>query len=283
MSKGILGGLLRRAPIVAAAALAVAGLANPARAAVKGDAYSVSLGYDFSSHFISYGVDVWGGGGRACPWSTDSTMFAYGTVTAQFTDQISGFVNVWSDINNNADSDIGGSIQEVDLNIGGTYTWDKFPFTLANGCWWYAGDTEHILDFSVAYNDMDLLMKGFALNPSFLAHWRYEGNGDQNEGWAFVPGIRPTYTLMSDSKYPITLAFPINCAFFTNDLQGGDSGFGYFSAGIAATVPLAFVPEKFGSWSVTGSATYYCTESDALPSNPEDQFVVTALSIGVSL
>lgn len=285
MLKGIRGRLGRRAAVVAAAAtLAVAGLSSPVQAQdEKGSAYSLSLGYDFTSHFISYGADVWGGGGHACPFSSESTMFGYATLTASFTDQISGFVNVWGDINDNADSDIGGSIQEIDLNIGATYAWDKFAFTLAHGCWWYAGDTEHIIDFVAAYNDADMIAKGFAINPSFTVHYRYEGNGAQDEGAAFVPGIKPSFTVFGDTQYPVTLAFPVNVAFFTDDFQGGDSGYGYLSAGIAATVPLSFIPEKYGAWSVTGSAIYYNTPDDAIPGNPTENFVVTAISIGVSI
>lgn len=283
MRDGYREGRVRRGGLLAAL-LVVLMVGSTASAQIKEDkAYSLSLGYDFSSHFVSYGLDVWGGGGHPCPWGNESTMFGYATLTAAFADNLTGFVNVWADINDNADSDIGGSIQEVDLNIGGTFTYEKFAFTLANGCWWYAGDTEHILDFTVAFNDADMLMEGFALNPSFTIHWRYEGNGSQDEGFAFVPGIKPSFTFMKESKYPITVAFPISVAFFTDDFQGGDSGFGYVSAGPAVTVPLSFIPEKFGAWSVTGSLIYYITDEDAIPSNPADSFCVGALSIGVAI
>ena len=105
-----------------------------------------------------------------------------------------------------------------------------------------------------------MLTKGFALNPSVNVHWRYEGNGGQEAGVAIVPGIKPTFALFKDTKYPLTVAFPLNVAFFCSDeFQGGDSGFGYFSGGISVSVPLAFIPEKFGAWAVTGSTTYYST------------------------
>lgn len=284
MLKGICRRLARRAIVMAAGAgLMLAGFASPVQAADEDSAYSFSFGYDKSSHFISYGLDVWGGGGDACPFSGDSTSFAYGTVTAKFSDQISGFVNVWADVNDNIDSDIGGSVQEIDLNIGGTFTMDKFSFTLAHGCWWYAGDTEHIIDFTVAYADGESFVPGLSINPSVTVHWRYEGNGGQDEGVAIVPGIKPTFTLNKESDYPITISLPISVAFFSDDFQGGDSGFGYFSAGVAASVPLSFIPPKFGAWSVTGSVTYYCTDDDAIPGNPADQFTVTAISVGVSI
>lgn len=271
------GGLL-------AAALMLVMTGSMASAQMKEDkAYSLSVGFDFTSHFVSYGVDVWGGGGHACPWSSESTKFAYATLTASFSDNLSGFVNVWSDINDNAESNIGGSIQEVDLNIGVTYAYEKFSFTVANGCWWYAGDTEHVLDFTVAYNDADMFTKGFALNPSFTVHWRYEGNGGQDEGFAFVPGLKPSYTLMTDTKYPVTVSLPMAVAFFTDDFQGGDSGYGYFSVGPAVSVPLSFIPEKYGAWSLSGSIIYYMTDDGAIPSNPRENFCVSTVSIGMSI
>lgn len=275
------GNFRRRLSIGTSALLLALGASTTTQAADK--AYSLSLGVDFTSHFISYGADVWGGGGHACTFSSQATHFAYGTLTAAFSDQLSGFVNVWSDINDNAESNIGGSVQEIDLNIGGTYTMDKFAFTLAHGCWMYASDTEGIIDGTVAYNDADMFAKGFALNPSATLHWRYLGNGSQDTGVAFVPGIKPTFTVNSDTKYPVTISFPISVAIFSDNFQGGDAGYGYFSAGIGASVPLSFIPEKFGAWSVSGNVTYYNTPNDAIPGNKEENFVVSTLSVGVSI
>src|SRR4051812_43386546 len=71
-------------------------------------AYSVSLGTDFVSHFISYGADVWGGGDVMSPFSPHSSAFVYGTFTVGLAndlitkgDSVSAFVNIWSDNNDN--------------------------------------------------------------------------------------------------------------------------------------------------------------------------------------
>ena len=127
------GNLCRRASIgLVALLVAVTASSSVARAGDKSP-YSFSAGVDFTSHFISYGADVWGGGNDASPFSSERTMFVYGTLTLAFTDQLSGFVNVWSDVNDNADSNIGGMVQEIDLNVGATYTIQKFSITLAHG------------------------------------------------------------------------------------------------------------------------------------------------------
>jgi hypothetical protein len=282
-----MGKLKRRASIGAAAMmLAVGAVGSPVRAGDKSP-YSLSLGTDFTSHFVSYGADVWGGGNDASPFSDRRTMFVYGTLTCQFTDQLSGFVNVWSDVNDNAESSIGGQVQEVDLNVGGTYSFlegNKFSITLAHGCWMYAGDVEHVVDVTAAYNDTDMLAKGFALNPSVNFHWRYEGNGGQEEGSALVLGLKPSYTVDFTPQLSVNFSVPMQAAFFlTDEFQGGDSGFAYASIGVGAAVPLKFIPEKFGAWTVSGNLTYYCTESDALPGNKDAGFWVSTLSIGMSI
>jgi hypothetical protein len=282
MPKSFWMGNLRRKAIGAAALLAAVSSTSAVQALDK--PYSLSTGVDFTSHFISYGADVWGGGTKSSPFSSDSTIFGYTTLTLGINDNLSAFVNVWSDLNDNTESSIGGVVQEIDLNTGVTYTYEKFAFTLAHGFWMYGGSTEHVVDFTVAYNDADAISKGFALNPSVNFHWRYEGNGGQDEGLAIVPGLKPSYTFNSDSKYPITLFAPMNVGIFaTDDFQGGDGGLGWFSIGVGASLPLSFIPEKYGAWSVSGSFTYYATDDNAIPGNPEEDFFVSALSIGMSI
>jgi hypothetical protein len=282
MPKSFWMGNLRRKSIIAAAALVLAGGASSAVQA-QDKPYSLSAGVDFTSHFISYGADVWGGGHKSSPFGEESTIFGYTTLSLSINDNLSAFVNVWSDLNDNTESSIGDAVQEVDFNTGVVYTYEKFAFTLAHGFWMYAGDTEHVIDFTVAYNDADMISKGFSLNPSVNVHWRYQGNGGQDEGVAIVPGLKPSYTFATDSQYPITVSVPMNVAFFSDDFQGGDSGLGFFSVGAAASVPLSFIPDKYGVWSLSGSVTYFNTNDDAIPGNPEEDFFVTALSIGMSI
>ncbi len=274
-------GVSSKIALAAAAVLAV----GTSSARADDTKYTFSAGLDFTSHFISFGADVWGAGDSISPFSAKSTAFGYGTLSAAFTDELSGFVNIWSDLNDNVDSNIGGPIQEVDVNVGLTYAWDKFEFTLAHTYWLYGGDNENAIQFAVSYNDADLWGdSGFALNPSLLVHWRYEGIGSQEECAVIQLGVSPTvYTFMEDSDYPISLSVPVNVGFFTDDYQGGEGGgFGYANIGVVGSVPLAFIPAEYGAWSASASVTYWYTPDDEIPGNPEESFVVTALSIGFS-
>lgn len=248
-----------------------------------GDKIAITAGLDFSSHFISFGADVWGGGNeQPLPFESRSTQFLYGTATMKFTDELSGYVNLWSDLNNNTESGIGTPIQEIDFNAGFTYALDKFTFGVAHTYWMFASDEEKALEASIGYNDMDVLAPGFALNPSLLAHYRYDGLGGQECGMVLQAGIRPTFLFNKDGEYPITLAVPAAAAFFIDHYQGGDSGFGYANVGLSASVPLKFIPEGYGAWTAALTSTVWYTPEDSIPGNPDEVFVVTALSFNVA-
>jgi hypothetical protein len=252
-----------------------------------GEAFTFSAGVDTSSHFISFGADVWGGGSDANPFGSDSTRFVYGTVTAKISDEMSAFLNIWSDINNNADDTIGGHIQEVDVNAGISYKFEKFTLGLAHTHWIFSGETENAVEVSLGFDDKGAYESfagaDFALNPAVLVHYRYDVIGSQEDDVAVVQAsIRPTFTFNAESEYPITLAVPAAVAFFLGDYQGGDSGFGYANIGLSASVPLAFIPVQYGAWTAGATATFWHTPDDAIPTNPEENFVVTGLSVGVS-
>ena len=268
------------------AALAAAALAACSTSMVKADTkMSFAGGVDFSSHFVSFGSDVWGGGANFSPFSAKSTTFAHGTVTAAITPELSAFVNVWSDLNDNVNSGIGGPIQEIDLNMGATYSWNKFTFGATYAYWQFGGGAEKAIEASASYNDADMLVKGLALNPSFLAHYRYDVTGDLNEHNACVLqlGISPSYTFLSDTEYPVTLSLPAGIGYFTDPYAGGDgAGIGYADIGLTASVPLAFIPKDYGSWTASANITFYNTPSNDQPGNPRENFLVSTLSVGVS-
>ena len=240
------------------------------------DRISGTVGVSYNSHFISYGADVWGGGDDF--FGSESTGFVFG----EFSLDVKGVTvtaGVWGDINDNVESEIGGEIQEIDVYAGLSYTIANFTLGATYQEWYYAGDEERIVDISVAYDDTGLIFDNFALNPSFLAHLRVDGNGGQEESEAFVLGISPSYTLFESTVVPTTLAIPVNVAFFTDEFQGGDSGFGYVSVGADLSADLGFIPAEYGSWTGNVGITYFHTEDDAIPGNPEDDFITGTVGL----
>jgi hypothetical protein len=280
--------LSRRTRVLAAAAAAATALlaagGSAARAADEkpGSAYSLQVGQTFTSHFISYGVDVWGGGSTLSPFSARSTAFSYGTLTANLNDELSVYANIWTDLNNNVPSAIGGPLQEIDVNFGFTYKLGDLSISAQHGFWNYASDIEKVVDLNVAYADNGKVIPNFALNPSVNVHYRYEPNGGQRTGGAIVGGLSPSITIPIDGDNSIAVSFPLNVAVFTGGFQGGDGGYGYSSGGVTGTYRLGFIPKKFGLWDLSAGITFYHTPDYAIPSNPIETFFVTAVDLKMS-
>jgi hypothetical protein len=125
------------------------------------------------------------------------------------------------------------------------------------------------LAFSAGYNDSKLLGP-FALNPNALLAFEVKGQADAGEhkGVYLQFGIAPGLTVLEKTDFPIALSVPVNFAFSLSDYYefgtGEDDGFGWWSVGVAAAMPLKFIPPRFGSWQVKGSVTMLRIEGDNL-------------------
>src|SRR5689334_760034 len=117
------------------AGAALLGLVSGEAAAAEG--VSADVGVSYNTHFISYGVDVWGGGTDF--YGDRSTTFMWGDLGIKLTDALTFNLTVWSDINDNTISGIGGHIQEVDFDPGFSYTFGKFTAGVTYNAWSYAG------------------------------------------------------------------------------------------------------------------------------------------------
>ena len=212
---------------------------------------NVTLNYD--THFISYGQDIWAAGNS---WK-DALIHPSAELDFNLGGGWQFYLNTWWDINDNAPTTIGKNIQEVDVNVGFYYTMDKFKFQLGYGSWNYAGQTEHVIEGKVSYNDG-------LINPFFLVHGRpgIGSNIGLSTGAVGQIGIAPGKTFG-----PCSLSFPITLSFDTDGFHGGDAGFAYVSAGPSASIALS----KHISMNL--AVTYYHTESSVIPTNPDSDFI----------
>ncbi|MBI2217866.1 MAG: hypothetical protein HYU51_11255 [Candidatus Rokubacteria bacterium] len=132
-----------------------------------------------------------------------------------------------------------------DLTTSVTYT----AYTSPNGFF----DTVQEIALGLAYNDAKLLGP-FALNPSVVLAFELDGQADAgaSRGTYLQLGVAPGLTLFEKSRVPVTLSFPLTVGLSLEDYYefgtGGDDTFGYFSGGVAASLPLAFIPASFGAW-----------------------------------
>ena len=270
-------GLLTLAIAAAGATgLESAGISEPTPVVVappSEDVISGVLKLDFNSHFISYGADVWGDGSSM----SDPTFNPMLELAFALPADITFTLGTWWDVNSKIDSAIGGRVQEVDVWAGLSYTYGKLTMSATYQAWMYGSDTENILDIKFAYDTF--------LSPSLTIHQRLDqGAAVGDEGTVLVLGLSH-----SMEAGPVTLSFPVNIAYFLTDdfhnplLVGADDGFGFVSIGVAASLPLTpYIGDAYGDWSLNGGLTYYITDDDVIPNNPQDSFLTANIGLAVN-
>lgn len=110
-------------------------------------------------------------------------------------------------------------------------------------------------EFILAIDDSDWL-GAFALHPHVTWFRPFPGGWESSdEGSYFELGIEPEHSF-GKSERPPTVSFPITVGFGQKRYYFGEH-FGFFSTGVAVSVPLTFIPPSLGEWSLGASATYY--------------------------
>lgn len=233
------------------------------------DVVSGVLKLDFNSHFVSYGADVWGDGSSLGDMGFNPMIELSFALPAGFT----GTLGTWWDVNSKGNSALGGQIQEIDVWAGLSYTYDKFTAGVTFQDWIYNDATEEILDVKFAYDCF--------LAPSLTIHNRLGAGGSGgDEGTVLVLGLGHDI-----EAGPVTISFPVNVAYFlSDDFHAGstDDGFGYFSFGVGAALPLSpYIGDAVGDWTLNAGLTYYITDEDVIGNARKDDFLTS--SIGLSL
>jgi hypothetical protein len=146
---------------------------------------------------------------------------------------------------------------EFDFTAGLSFTFAK-NFTLTPSYYTFLSPNDGFstfqgLNVALAYDDTDLL-GAFALHPKVQVLFELEnkaGNGP-DEGIYYEIGIAPGCPLG-----PVTLTFPIAVGLGSNDFYANDETYGYFTAGATVSYGLKFIPECYGTWTVSAGYAYY--------------------------
>ncbi len=116
------------------------------------------------------------------------------------------------------------------------------------------------------YDDSDLL-GAFALHPHFYFQQELTShaglafkNGvayasDAPEGQYYEFGIGPGHTFAEKATYPVTVTLPTQWALAAAATSARDSATS--RPALKLSVPLAFIPESYGSWTTSVSGRYY--------------------------
>ncbi|MDX1953794.1 MAG: hypothetical protein SFY81_16615 [Verrucomicrobiota bacterium] len=221
---------------------------------------SGTLSLDVNTHFISYGADVWAAGNK---WN-DVLFNPSFELNIAANDQLKFIIGTWFDINDNATTSIGDKIvQEMDAWIGVSYSFEKVTVKLLYQEWMYASESERIVDLVIGVSTF--------LNPSLTIHGRVDDGLGRETGVVAVAGISHSIPVGS-----VSITFPLNVAFATDEYHGGDAGYAFASLGASASIPLPFMP---GNWSLNPAITGYHTNDDVIPGNPDEAFVTGKIGL----
>ncbi len=213
------------------------------------------------------------------PWASTHPRNWHSLFRPKFTFTLGFWAEVHDKPNTAGNPTIGGGIQEVDIWAGVSKSFGPLTVGVTYQNWFYADETEDILDIAFSYDTF--------LSPSLTIHQRLDAGAAKgfggDEGTILVLGLEHGFDLG-----PVSLTIPFSVAYFVDEgFHGptGDSGIGYGSLGLQASLPLtSLIGEAYGDWSLNAGVTYYVTDDDVIGGgvNPEeDSFLVT--NIGLSL
>ena len=154
---------------------------------------------------------------------------------------------------------------EFDFTAGLAITFAK-TFTFTPSYQYYSSPNDgfttfHGLNLKLAYDTTDLL--GFNLAPTLQVLFELEGKVDgstRDQGIYYEVGLAPSFPVG-----PLAVSIPLLAGFGSEDFYPNNQGFGYASAGVLLSYPLAFIPACYGTWTATAGYAYYYL-GDALSS-----------------
>jgi len=183
--------------------------------------------------------------------------------------------------------------------------WTETDFYFkVNAVWWEVLTTSVTFTFYsspnntfTSYSDVGIgfslsdskWLGAFALNPSVLFAFETTGEAlvaDGKKGIYVQIGLAPGYTFFAESSYPLTVTLPMTLGLSAKDyytVNGQNQTVGYFSWGPLITMPLKFMPAKYGSWSAKAGVQFLMLNSNLQRVNTGGDGFVPIGSLGLAL
>jgi hypothetical protein len=186
---------------------------------------------------------------------------------------------IWNSINTYQHDPFVGTWNEMDYFATASGNVGKFSGALTYSPWNsppHSFRTEENIDFKVSYNDKDTFMPGLTINPYVDWFWAVAGDSPvingRSSSYYFELGVVPTYKFKFVENYPLTVTVPTYVQVGPKNFWGrGDSAetkpdgnVGVFSISLNGSVPLSFIPAKYGFWHADAGVQYFWLVNDAL-------------------
>ena len=238
------------------------------------------VGVDFPTEYISRGLVLEDQGFIAQPYmELDFTLFeAKDAAVSKGT----FFGGIWNSLHSqhtdagltSADPDTGvrpgvttDMWYEFDWYLGAAFDFGDFNLNLSY--WEFISPnqgfgTSKNWQAKLAYNDTKLWNggkdSGFALKPYGIVFLETDGKAGSgsDEGIYVELGVEPTiFTLGKEGTYPLAFSVPAKVGLGFSDFYEDDDMLGFVSVGLKASVPMAFMPTKYGAWTASAGVYYY--------------------------
>jgi len=141
---------------------------------------------------------------------------------------------------------------------------------------------QRAVEGTISYDDSHLLGL-FALHPHALLLYNFQGvlGVARTAAWYGEVGVSPGLSLAAKSNYPVTVIFPVIVGVGDRHFYPVDA-YGFFSATVNGSVPLAFLPKSMGGWSANAGFTYLNLGASAVTLNANQDHNAYIWQIGLS-
>ncbi|MEM6458936.1 MAG: TorF family putative porin [Planctomycetota bacterium] len=266
-----------------AAAAAAPISAQDAPPAVNNGLLTWSAGADIVSTYMFRGIEQEDNGLIIQPYVEVGTPI--GDTGADF------FLGTWSSIHSEGTGASGSGPDnwyEADLYAGVSYAIND-QFTVGatfTGFYYPNGSAENVeeIAFDVGYDDSEML-GDYAFAPYVLIAFETKDRGGTEDVYLEIGGEFSAFFIESED-IPVSLSFPFALGFSIDDYytdSGGDNeAWGFLKIGVAAGMPLDFIPSDYGTWSASAGLDLFFVNDDADLLDDGDDFELVGL-LGVGL
>jgi hypothetical protein len=181
-------------------------------------------------------------------------------------DNVTATAGVWNSLNTSLHIPNAGPWFEIDYFTGVAVHFDRrFILQVRYIAFDSPGNqfqTDNNIESTLSYDDGGPLNQQFGLHPYVRLFYNASGSstviyGRNGNTWDAELGAVPTYSWKPIPSYPVTITFPTYVTVGPRNFWGGDSNLGVFATSAFITMPVPFIPERFGRWHWDVGVSYF--------------------------